>query len=1367
MGLSLQQVFFTVVGATIGAVLGGPLGAIQGASLGYTIGTAFTTVELPPGPKIDNNTFTDSSYGSVIPKLYGTDVVPTNIIWMRENKYQVRKRRVKLAKKQYQDVFDYYATFALALGEGPFKRVVKVYANNILLYNADTGYVSDLLKDTRHFIPLNHLGGVRIKPFHSSSTSVVVLGGNIAYYQNRLTAEIPVGAMRFYPGDFEQLPDPAIITHEGEFAPAFRGTSYLLFENLLITEKFYNTMPTFKVIAERDDFYLDPQAINPITIESSKLSYTTDDGSLTSSSLYFDIQSSLIDKKVDLSANKIGTNPYLNVWSGVFGAYFVNKNIVKTVWGNTRGLGVGASWPGSTGQTRTITIGFANNSVATPISTISRYAFGFVNSEYDINSLVSADNGSGNRPSASHVKSTEAWLYPFDIPVKESYFSSWIYASSGSTAFTLQMVYPVLNTDNLYFIIYSDSSGIMRFALARIRGDRFRVAVIDGFHPQTFNMPTTVSNNWEYALWPTWFLTPENSDQSQNFVPFYFNDKVYIHYQSTNYGIASLSGGGGSTMICTLCVPVRNFNFGPAIPFRRKSAMYEWGTSTSYTDGNFYIVDQEVYMYHGRKKFITEWTASPYYYSRLIPDNENGELFGLVLDGSVDTASAEFLTRFPNQATLTYGHLYKIDTITHAPLVDYGNLVTYLNAATGGGKTYYKGVWAVRTIGDYSYLMNTEGIVRFSADGFLDYSYRSTEKIIEPTTGSISTSSSRKVYNLLPKLLTDDYSEYLVGSYCVSDSGSPPPTNSYQFNFANAEYRVIRFYHSRFTAKLKTNVDLSLADVTEAIVLENSILDSNDIDVSDLDDRDFNGMVVAEISPAINSIQALQKTYLFDIVEEDYKLKFIQRRNASLTRTIAYTDLRATLPGDSSFEIKPTVPANFKAPSIYRANYRSIPLEYERDVKEVEQPFNNNFIVSDIDFPVSLYNNEALELLETVARATEYAQGGLLDVQMTFKHSDLEINQFIKVQTEAGDTFEGRIINLEKGKPGLVKATLINDSLTNYSSASFTDDEGDRNLPIPTLNNIVPVIIDGLPFSSDQDQPGVWVGAYTESDDELLYDLSISYDEGTTFNSVYSDYASLPAAYCLTALATTGSDAVIDYTSVLTIDVLCGTFETVTLAELLADETTNTYFYGSERGWEIIRVLQWVDNGNGTFSSNGVIRGYKGTAHLVSGHEIGDMLYAANENLVRVNLDPDKINSNIMFSISSGNDDDVATSSTIEYYYDAAGRLPLPVINVTGRRLSNNDWYFTWTRQSRIGIELVDYSDVQQDESTEQYNLYIINTASNNVVVRTITVTDTTVATYTSAQQVTDFGSNRTTLSVAIAKVSSVVGIGTPSFNTF
>ncbi|WP_028714363.1 glycoside hydrolase TIM-barrel-like domain-containing protein [Paracoccus sp. J55] len=205
------------VGTAIGTAVGGTatfLGLSAGAvggMIGSGIGSvvdAWIVQSLMPGQKfegqrLDAQRITSSTEGAVIPRVFGTTRIGGNVIWATDFREEVKKT-TQGGKGGGPEVetteYTYYASFAVGICEGQIGGIGRVWADGELL---------DMSNIT----------------------------------------------MRVYRGTESQEQDPLIAAIMGADAtPAYRGTAYAVFEDLLLTD-FGNRIPqiTFEVFRPLTD----------------------------------------------------------------------------------------------------------------------------------------------------------------------------------------------------------------------------------------------------------------------------------------------------------------------------------------------------------------------------------------------------------------------------------------------------------------------------------------------------------------------------------------------------------------------------------------------------------------------------------------------------------------------------------------------------------------------------------------------------------------------------------------------------------------------------------------------------------------------------------------------------------------------------------------------------------------------------------------------------------------------------------------------------------------------------------------------------------------------------------------------------------
>jgi hypothetical protein len=109
----------------------------------------------------------------------------------------------------------------------------------------------------------------------------------------------------------------------------------------------------------------------------------------------------------------------------------------------------------------------------------------------------------------------------------------------------------------------------------------------------------------------------------------------------------------------------------------------------------------------------------------------------------------------------------------------------------------------------------------------------------------------------------------------------------------------------------------------------------------------------------------------------------------------------------------------------------------------------------------------------------------------------------------------------------------------------------------------------------------------------------------------------------------------------------------------------------------------------------------------------------------------------------------------------ATALQPWSPVHVRGRR-DGDGIHISWIRRTRRGGDSWDVAEVPLVEDSEAYRVEIL---SGESVVRTLESNSPSTL-YVSADEVADFGTPQTELTVRIAQLSAVVGAGQPRVKT-
>lgn len=200
-------------GSLVGGALFGPVGAMAGRALGALGGSVVDSAlmgggrsRVSEGPRLSDLDVMTSNAGAPLPRLYGRARLSGEVIWATRLEEVVstqvqssgggKASGMASGTRTTTITYSYFASFAVALCEGPVSRIGRIWAD---------GKVIDRTVVTVR----THLGGE------------------------------------------DQVPDPWIAAKQGtDAAPAYRGVAYVLFERLPLA-KYGNRVPQITVEVER------------------------------------------------------------------------------------------------------------------------------------------------------------------------------------------------------------------------------------------------------------------------------------------------------------------------------------------------------------------------------------------------------------------------------------------------------------------------------------------------------------------------------------------------------------------------------------------------------------------------------------------------------------------------------------------------------------------------------------------------------------------------------------------------------------------------------------------------------------------------------------------------------------------------------------------------------------------------------------------------------------------------------------------------------------------------------------------------------------------------------------------------------------
>jgi len=269
-----------------------------------------------------------------------------------------------------------------------------------------------------------------------------------------------------------------------------------------------------------------------------------------------------------------------------------------------------------------------------------------------------------------------------------------------------------------------------------------------------------------------------------------------------------------------------------------------------------------------------------------------------------------------------------------------------------------------------------------------------------------------------------------------------------------------------------------------------------------------------------------------------------------------------------------------------------------------------------------------------------------------------------------------------------------------------------------------------------------------------------STDAGSTWSSL-QDFGP-PGATMGTCTNVIGvvEPRLIDSASVLNVTLTQGELYSVTQLAMLGG--ANHFAYGADGRWEIIAAQTCTLVSGKSYVLQNLLRGRFGTEWAMGMHASNDALILLDTaDAALIAMSSGTIGLSYLYRGITV-DQDISTGSNLAFTYRGVNLKPLSPVYLNGSRdSSSGDWTLTWIRRTRTGGEWRDSVDASLGEEVEAYQIEIYANGTYATIKRTISTTSPT-ASYTNANQMTDFGSNQSTLYLKIYQMSAVVGRGYP-----
>lgn len=541
-------------------------------------------------------------------------------------------------------------------------------------------------------------------------------------------------------------------------------------------------------------------------------------------------------------------------------------------------------------------------------------------------------------------------------------------------------------------------------------------------------------------------------------------------------------------------------------------------------------------------------------------------------------------------------------------------------------------------------------------------------------------------------------------------------------------------------------------------------------DVSDLGESFIDGYSISSVSAAVDIISPLRSVAFFDGVESSTQIKF-PTRGKEVVATFTTDDFGA-YDGGSGSTVPPAITSSradeTTLPRTIRLHYKSVARDYEDD--QQQSPFRLTTSAvndQDLSLPLCLGDTQALQCADIIwADAWAAKDGHELSVDQSW--SALEVADCIAVPV---DKFMQRLrIVSDTNSAGVLrKLSCVRDNQGSYISYAIANPPARKPQKLKLVAPTNALFLD-LPALQDSDSnPGFYMAAQRAAGGNAWNGCQIyrSTDGGATFVAQFA-IVNESTVGTLEAAVPASPHYTYDDTTDITVNVLSAaySFSSVTDAQLVAG--ANAAAMGADGHWEIVQFGEAVQLSATQWRLSRLLRGRRGTEYNIGKNVAGDTFVLLNAGyLQRELLSTAEINGARIYKVVSiGASYGSGVDTT--FIGHAQALSPFSPVKLTAVYVSGADILITWRRRDRLGRTLMSGVDMPLSEATETFQVDIIDPASPEAVLRTLTVINATQVLYSATQQAADFGSSPalSSIKVGIYQMSAVVGRGTGAVQT-
>lgn len=528
-----------------------------------------------------------------------------------------------------------------------------------------------------------------------------------------------------------------------------------------------------------------------------------------------------------------------------------------------------------------------------------------------------------------------------------------------------------------------------------------------------------------------------------------------------------------------------------------------------------------------------------------------------------------------------------------------------------------------------------------------------------------------------------------------------------------------------------------------------------DVNVSELSQA-LRGYLVSQVGPARSAVEQLAQGFLFEGAEQDDVLYF-RRRGGATVATLTAADCGAGVDEAAQFPIQKARAQEANLPAKLYITAPDPYTDHQAGTQYAERQAAQAGEDEQIQLAVVLSADECRRLADALL-FDRWASRGRRAWSTARKFARLVPTDPIVLDSE-------RVRILSRSDEG---ALIRWEGVTDDADVVVQTIAGVQgSFPRQTVAVTVPttwLMLDMALLRDADDEPGAYVAAYGPSSNWRGVVLYTSVD-GIGWSRVLTmPRPGSGLGVATNALGNWSGGNVFDEASRLNVSLYNGACESTTRLGVLSG--ANALAIEGPDGWEVLQYRDAVLEDDGTYTLTGLLRGRRGTEYAMAGHVAGNRVVLLSTSSIRnLSIDSSAIGAARPYrAVSIG--DTIASTPEREETITAERLHPWSPVQLGGGRNAAGDVLLQWRRRTRVGGEWRDSVDASLGEDSEAYEVDVYTSSARTTVARTLSGLTTQGATYTAAQQTTDFGAPQATVYWAAYQMSETVGRGHAAHGT-